>query len=151
MTIYLRKVSEIADGSVTEAKLANLSISTGKLQDNAVTLAKAIQALKIHHFLGDENEVSVEGTDESEEKTFKFVKSSSDTKGFQPTKLHVNAEIKTNNASYTGTLYVYIDEEETPRLTVTTTSTVYEMKEDDADISDLDNGSHEAHRISTKR
>ena len=65
---------KLADGAVIESKIGNLEISTGKLKDQAVTLAKAQRALKIHHFTGDETEVSVTGLTETEKKTFKIVK-----------------------------------------------------------------------------
>lgn len=176
MSVYIRRVGEVADGAVTNiklaenavdlnsnkvtgelpsAKLANgaviedkiaaLAISTGKLKDQAVSLAKAQQALKIHHFTGDETEVSVTGIVEEEVKTFKLVKSSANTKGIQAQRLHINVEIKTSDVTAQGTLKLYMDAEETPRLTVNTSSLTYEMQEDDADISDLTNGSHEAH------
>jgi hypothetical protein len=135
--------SKIENGAINEDKLANLSISTGKLKDNVVTLAKAQQALKIHHFTGDETEVSVLGTTETGVKQFKIVKATSQTSGIQPQKLHVNAEIKTTNVSAQGTLKVYIDAEGTPRITINTTSTSYEMVEGNADISDLANGAHD--------
>lgn len=134
---------KLADGAVIEEKLAALSISTGKLKDQAVSLAKAQQALKIHHFVGDETEVSVLGTTEVAIKDFKMPKSSSQNSGIQPTKLHVNAQMKTTNAAAQGTLKVYVDGEGTPRITLNTTSATYEMVEGVADISDLSNGAHE--------
>lgn len=176
MSVYIRRVGEVADGAVTEIKIANnavnlagdkvtgqlpsgrladgaviedklasLSVSTDKLKDQSVTLAKAQQALKIHHFTGDETEVSVTGLTETEVKTFKITKSSSQITGIQPQKIHLNAEVKTSDVSHEGTLNIYIDAEGSPRLTVSTTSLTYEMQEDDADISDLTNGSHVVH------
>ena len=142
MTVYFRKCGEVPDGSITEQKLADLSVSTEKLKNQAVTLAKAHAAVNLHHFTGDETEVSVEGTTETEKKTFKIVKASDQTKGFQPSTLHINAEVKTSDAAKEGSLKIYVDEEGTPRITVTTTSTSYEMKEGEADISDLATGSH---------
>jgi len=176
MAIYIRRVGEVADGSVTavkladgaidldtakvtgqlptekmkdgavvEAKIGNLEISTGKLKDQAVSLAKAQQALLIHHLIGDETEVSVTGTGEVDKKIFKIVKASTVNKGMQPQKLHINAEMKTSNVAAQGSLKVYIDAEEIPRITLNTVSTTYEMKEGEADISDLTNGAHEVH------
>lgn len=40
MSINIRRVGEVADGSVTEIKLANGAVSTGKLADGAVTNPK---------------------------------------------------------------------------------------------------------------
>lgn len=134
--------NKLGNGSVVEAKLANLSVATEKLKDQAVSLAKAQQALKIHHFVGDETEDSVEGVTEIASKIFKFPKASTQEKGIQPTKLHINAELKTSDTAYQGTLKVYLDAEETARITITTTSETYEMVEGEADISDLTNGKH---------
>ena len=135
--------SKLEDGAVVEAKLASLSVSTGKLKNQAVSLAKAQQALRIHHFVGDETEVSTLGITEEDQKIFKMPKSSSDVTGIQALRIHINAEMKvTGGTSPTGTMKVYLDEEGTPRITLTTTSTTYEMVEGDADISDLANGKH---------
>ena len=135
--------SKLADGAVVEAKLANLAVTTGKLQNQAVTLAKAQQALKIHHFVGDETEVSTLGIIEVDQKIFRMPKSTSDIKGIQPTRLHINAEMKvTGGVTPTGTLRVYLDAEGTPRITINTTNGSYEMVEGDTDISDLTNGAH---------
>ena len=175
MAVYIRRVGEVADGAVTEIKLANnavnlagnkvtgqlpsakledgavtetkinnLAVTTAKLQDQAVTLAKAQQALKIHHFTGDETETSVTGTSEVDMKLFRIVKSSANTKGMQPQRLHINAEMKVTGASGAqGTIKIYVDEEVSPRITVNTVSGTYEMQEGDADFSDLANGSHD--------
>ncbi len=135
--------NKIEDGAIVEAKLASLAVSTAKLKDQAVTLAKAQQALKIHHFIGDETEVSTLGTTEEDQKIFRMPKSTSDVKGIQPVRLHVNAEMKvTDGTSPTGSLKVYLDAEGTPRITLNTTNGTYEMVEGDADISDLSNGAH---------
>ena len=135
--------SKLADGSVIESKIGDLEVSTGKLKDQAITLAKAQQALKIHHFVGDETEVSVTGTTETTIKDFKIPKSSSQTSGIQATKLHVNAQMKTSNVAAQGTLKIYIDGEGSPRITLNTISITYEMVEGVADISDLANGAHD--------
>ena len=135
--------SKLEDGSVVEAKLASLAVSTAKLKDQAVTLAKAQQALRIHHFVGDETEVSTLGTTEEDQKVFRMPKATSDVKGIQPVRLHVNAEMKvTGGTTPTGTLRIYLDGEGTPRITLNTTSGTYEMVEGDTDISDLSNGTH---------
>lgn len=135
--------AKLEDGAVVEAKIGNLEISTGKLKDQAITLAKAQRALKIHHFVGDETEVSVVGTTETDIKEFKFPRPTSNEKGIQATKLHINAELKVGGASGAqGTLKVYIDEEGSPRITINTVSETYEMVEGEADVSDLSNGKH---------
>lgn len=173
MAIYIRRVGEVADGAVTEVKiannavtenkinngavtsvkledgavieqkLANLAVTTGKLQDQSVTLAKAQQALKIHHFTGDETEVNVADTTETEVKVFKITKSSSQTSGMQPQKIHINAQMKTSDSGTTATMKLYINAEGSPRITLNSTSLTWEMVEGVADFSDLANGAHD--------
>ena len=132
---------KLEDGAATESKIADLAISTLKLKDQAVTLAKAQRALKIHHFVGDETEVSVTGLTETDIKFFKFPRPTSNERGIQAVVMHINAEVKVTGVAQ-GTLSVYIDGEGTPRMTVTTTSNTFEMSEAEADISDLANGTH---------
>lgn len=134
--------ANIADAAVTEAKLDNLAVTTGKLSDNAVTAAKSAAAIKRHVYIGDETEVSAPGIVELEVKTFSFAKSSAI---LEWVKLHVQAEMKTSNASYAATLKVYIDAEASPRITLNSTSTTYEMQSGNADISDLSNTKHDVH------
>ena len=135
---------KLADGAATEAKIADLAISTLKLKDQAVTIAKSVQAMKIHHFVGDETEVSVTGLTEGDVKNFAMPRSASPNSGLQPSRIHINAEVKvTGGTSPTGTLNVYFDGEGTPRVTLTTTSSTFGMQEGDADISDLTNGKHD--------
>ena len=127
--LYIRRVGEVADGSVTaskiatnavtedkinngavtetklgngsvvEDKLADLSVATSKLKDQAVTIAKAVQAMKIHHFVGDETEVSTTGTSEEGQKEFVLPRATSVNSGIQPAKLHINAEMKVTGVS----------------------------------------------------
>lgn len=135
--------NKIANAAVVEAKLADLSVATGKLQNQAVTIAKAVQAMKIHHFIGDETEVSTTGTSEEGQKEFVMPRATSVNSGIQPAKLHINAEMKVTGASgATGTLKAYVDDEVSARITLNTTSDTYEMVEGNADISDLANGKH---------
>lgn len=132
---------KLADGAATESKIADLAVSTLKLKDQAVSLAKAQRALKIHHFVGDETEISVTGLTETDIKFFKFPRPTSGEKGIQAEKLHINAEVKVTGVAQ-GTLNVYVDGEGTPRITVTTTSNTFEMQEAETDISDLSSGKH---------
>lgn len=151
MAIYIRRLGEIADGSITTAKLADgavieqklagLAVSTSKLQNQAVTLAKAQQALKIHHFVGDETEVSTLGVTEEDQKLFKVPIATADDKGMHPSRIHVNAEMKViDGVSPIGILKLYFNDEVTPRITLNTTNDSYEMQEGDADISDISPG-----------
>jgi hypothetical protein len=126
MSINLRKVGEVADGSVTTEKLA----------DGAVTIAKAVDALRRQAFVGDETEVSVTGVTWVEVKNFMLVKAVAPLKNWQ--KILMQALIKTNNILYTTSFGLFIDDEVTPRIELTcddlTYATVYEGS---ADISDL--------------
>jgi len=135
--------AKLADGAATEAKIADLAISTLKLKDQSVTIAKSVQAMKIHHFVGDETEVSVTGLTEGDVKFFAMPRAASPNSGLQPAKMHINAEVKvTGGTAPTGTLKVYFDGEGTARITINTTSGTFEMQEGNADISDLTNGKH---------
>lgn len=129
MSINIRKIGEVADGAITTAKLA----------DNAVTTAKAIAALRRNVFVGDETEVSVTGTTETEVKTFNIICKSSILEWLG---LHVQAEMKTNNALYTATMRIYVDSEVSARITLNSTGTDYGLESGKADISDLATGRH---------
>jgi len=50
--------NKMKDGAVNEDKLASLAVSTAKLQDNVVTLAKADDDIRLNTFIGDETIVS---------------------------------------------------------------------------------------------
>lgn len=133
--------AKMADGSVIEAKLADLAISTGKLKDNVVTLAKADGAMRIHNIISDNTEFGVLGTAEEEIKILRLIKSTSD-EGFDPKLLRINTELKTSDVASAANLKIYIDEEATPRISLTSISTVYEIATGSADISDLASGKH---------
>lgn len=131
--------SKIEDSAVIEQKLANLAISTSKLKDNTVTLAKASDDVKLKTFIGDETEVSVSGVTEVGVKEFRFPKHAS---AFIPLKFRVIATLKTDNVSYNAILKIFIDEEVDARISFTSTSTDYELVGGEFDISDLGNGVH---------
>lgn len=151
MAINLRSVGQIidgsistiklADGAVTTSKLADGGVSTEKLKDNAVSAAKAVSALATHIFIGDETELSVTGTIETTIKTFSLATKNNPVMDWK--KVHVQALVKTNNASYSGTMKVYFNAEATPRITLSTTSTSYELQYGVCDISDLPVGKHD--------
>jgi len=168
MVIRLRRVGEVADGSVTseklsdgavdlstakvtgelpsgkledgaviEGKLADLAVSTTKLQNAAVTLAKSDDDSRLTQFAGDETEVSSTGTDEIEQKAFDFVKVSGK---FSPTKMRLIATLKTDDVLNTASLLIYIDD--VLELTLTSTSTTYELVSGEIDVSALAAGKH---------
>ena len=72
MAINLQRAGEtnIPDGFVTTAMLADLSVSTAKIKANAVTLAKADAEIKLHHLLTDDSEISETGIVETSIKTY---------------------------------------------------------------------------------
>jgi len=89
----------------------------------------------------DETEVYVTGTSESLftplDKTFDFIKS---TAHLDLESLMVLLQMKVTGG--TGTIKIYMDAEVSPRLTFTTTSTAYEVKEGSVDVSGLPAGLH---------
>lgn len=170
MAINIRRVGEVADGSVTankladsavdlgsdkvtgqvpstkiqngaiiEQKLADLAISTGKLKDNVVTLAKADDDMRLRSFVGDETIVSVTGTTESIEKELTIPKHAVK---FGATKIRVLAGLYTSDAAFTASLKIYIDSEASARLELTSVSTTSELVAGEFDISDLAQGRH---------
>lgn len=133
---------KIADGSIINSKLASLAISTSKLQNNVVTLAKSDRALKIHHLLTDDSPMSVQGITAVEIKTYKFVKAVTDVEGFIPKMLIIQADLKTSLAAQQAKLELFIDGEGTPSITLVSTSITAELLTAEADISALSNGKH---------
>ena len=139
--------TELADNAVTEAKIKDaeisqnkikdLAIKTSHLQDNLVTLAKADNDIRLNTYVGDETEVS--SHDETDVKELNFPVSSG---SFKPTKIRILTSIKTDTEGTTTSLKIYLDEEEVPRLTLTSTSLTYELKSGEFDVSTLANGKH---------
>ena len=132
MAINIRKTGELEDGSV----------STVKIADAAVTLAKMAPTTKQEPYASDENEQEVLGVTETAIKEFTLLTSSSDQHNWQ--KMSVNTTMKTSNVANVATLKVYIDAEVSARETLTSSSATYETVESAAliDISDLANGAH---------
>lgn len=180
MTIFIRKVGEVADGSITEIKLADSAVNLGsvkvtgqapstriedgaittskiadlnvtdvkladggvtttKLAEASVTTAKAVDALRRHVYVGDETEVSVIGATPTEIKTFTILKAPAILNWL---KLHIQAEMKTSNATYKAIIKVFVDAEASPRITLESNNLAYELQSNGAVISDLSNGAH---------
>lgn len=148
--INMRKF-EVEDDSVTEAKLANAAVTASKLAAGAVDLTSSVvtgslpasksdKELTVNPLLGDETEVSVTGTTEVEKKFANFIKSQANIKNLG--KMVIAVEMKTSDALNTASLLVYLDAEGTPRLTLTSVSTAYEVKIGEANLADLANGVH---------
>jgi len=132
----------IEDGAITTAKLADTAVTTAKIADGAVTPAKASAELKSKMYMGDETEVSVTGTTETELKQFLFVQ---DGPMGTINSFYVQATLKSSSSTATASLKIYIDDETTPRLTLSTTSTDYALQTGYFDVSDLTSGIHTIH------
>jgi len=90
----------------------------------------------------NEDETSVTGTTESlfpYDKSCIFVK---DSTIFNVTSLDVILKMKVSTAGYTATIKLYIDDEVTPKVTFTSTSTTYEIKTASIDVSGYADGEH---------
>lgn len=172
MSINIRRVGEVADGSITEIKLADGAVDLEsdkvvgelpsiKLADAAVVEAKiAVLAVKTGHLQDDcvtlaksSDDVAVSHFvgDETEVlvlgDTETEMKTLSYTKqiGYKPTKIRFVGTLKTSDAAKMATMNVYWDAEVAPRLTMTSVDLAYEIVSDEADISDLENGKHTMH------
>lgn len=136
--------TKIEDGAVIEGKLADLAVATAKIKANAVTLAKADNDVKSTTFIGDESEVNVTGVTETDLKEFKFTRLSGI---IEPTLMRImctlkNSDAGSGNPAYNGTLKLYVDDEVSPRATLTSNATAYELKTSEFDISDLSQSQH---------
>jgi hypothetical protein len=130
---------KLADGSVLESKIAALAISTGKLQDNVVTLAKSNDDIKVSSYVGGEEEQASTGDVEVGIIETGFIKV---VGKYVPRLLRVFASLKTSDALKQASLKIYIDEEVDARITLNSTSIVYELLNAETNISDLGAGRH---------
>jgi len=169
MAINIRRVGEVADGSVTANKLADNSVDlstakvTGvlpgvKLANSAVTEAKladlAISTGKLKDNVvtlakaSDDVRLNTFIGDETEvsvtgtdEETVKEFRFPNKTGKFVPRKMRFIASLKTS-ATHTATLKVFFNEETVPKTTLTSESTTYELVDAEFDISALGDGYH---------
>ena len=161
MSVNLRKptLAVIAPGQITSEHLADgaVDLSTAKvtgelpnsklgqiedvekLKDGLVTLAKVQDDVKVDSFVGGEVESEVEGITEVEVITSGFTKVPG---RFVPTKMRFVGSLKVDGSGNTGYLKIYLDDEVSARLTLSTTSNVYELIDGEIDISDLTVGRH---------
>jgi hypothetical protein len=87
----------------------------------------------------DDTRLSVNGTTETEIKNFRFAKTS-----YTPySNFHIIASIWVSGG--TGYIKIYVDNETTARLTLSSTSTSETLVEGDFSIGDLANGIHTIH------
>jgi len=132
----------IADAAITTVKIADGAVATAKIADAAVTPAKASAELKTGMYIGDETEVSVTGTTETEVKQFSFIQGG--PLGIVAS-FYVEATMKSSATTATATMKIYVDGEATARLTLSTTNTDYTRVSGNFSISDLPAGVHVIH------
>jgi len=137
MPINLRRVGEVADGSVTTAKLADNAVTTQKLNDGAVTGVKADGSIKTSYLVADDTTVSYTGTAYSNQKEMNFVKKVSSIPGGE---VMVYAEAMASVG--TTNVGIFFDSESTPRILLSTVGTGFELLEGTAYIGDLSDGKH---------
>lgn len=128
-----------ADGSITEAKLANNAVTTAKIAPDAVTTDKVTADLATQHFLGTETELVHTGVTETTVGEFHFQKSSNPNENWKT--IGWSGTKKSSVGTNTVDLNLYIDGNVT--LSTGTTSTTYVTFEDDGfNISALADGEH---------
>jgi hypothetical protein len=132
---------QLADGAVTTEKLADYAVTTPKIADGAVTTAKTAPALRSTFILGDDTEVSETSTSYVEKKMFNFYKDTSvDTLNWQ--EIELVAELRSSAPGVTAHLALFVDDETTPRIELSTNSTTYVVLRGAASIADLGTGLH---------
>lgn len=170
MAINLRKVGEVADGSVTEVKLATGAVNLGtekvtgqlpteKLEDGAVIEGK-LGDLSVGQDKLQDNAVSLSKAqddlrlhtyvgDETEvsvsgitEEVVKEFRIPIKALISSPNKLRFLATLKTNDIAYEASFKVYVNEEGSPRGIATSSSITYELVDTEFDVSDLPLGRH---------
>ena len=137
MPINLRRVGEIADNSVTAAKLVDGAVTTNKLANLAVTAAKASGNLKSGFIVADDTTVSYTGTAYSNQKEMRFIKKVSDLpSGEILVKAEAMASVGTSNIG------IFFNAETTPRIELISVGTGFTLLEGTAYIGDLSDGVH---------
>ncbi len=127
MPINLRRVGEVADGSVTTSKLA----------DAAVTAVKAAGNIKTSYITSDDTTVYNSGTVWTNQKELRFVKKFGDIPGGE---VIVMAEIMAGSG--TANVGIFFDAEAVPRISLYTVGTGFELLEGTCYIGDLAEGVH---------
>jgi hypothetical protein len=127
--------------SVGTEQLRDGAVTTPKIADGAVTPAKLSGAVRSTFILGDDTEVYDTSTTYVEKKVFNFYKDTSiDTLNWQ--EIELVAELKTTSTASPAYIALFIDNEATPRIELSTTSTTYTVLRGTALISDLTTGLH---------
>lgn len=151
MPINLRGVGQVADGSITEAKLANDAVTEAKIATNAVTETKiasdAVSANKLTadvastHFLGYEGSLSHTGMTETSIADFHFVKDTSTT-GEAWASISFSAMIQSSSAGNDSQLRLRLDGTDFTSAITTNSTTPEKSSILLEDISFLSNGNH---------
>ncbi len=130
MPINLRGPAIVADGSITTAKLA----------DNAVTALKVSTDLATESFFGVEQTIANTGNVETSVADFNFISAADNTSNWK--KLSYKIKLNTDNGSNTATFKIYVDTVlyGTGVTTISTSPVI--LTETDLDISALSAGSH---------
>ena len=163
MGINLRRPTqaEIQPGQIQEEHLADGSVNlqnakvTGqlpngklgiiadvnKIQDDIITLAKCKDDVKVNTFIGGEVEQSVTGITEEDIVDTGFANVANK---YKARKLRIITTLKVEGQpGDIAYLKLYIDDEVSPRSTLQTTETTYQLLSDEIDISDLPDGRHQ--------
>lgn len=127
MPINLRRVGEVADGSVTTVKLA----------DYAVTAAKAVGNIKTSYITSDDTTVYNTGTVWIDQKELRFVKKFGDIPGGE-----VIVMVEAMASTGTSQVGIFFDTEVAPRISLYTVGTGFELLEGTCYIGDLADGIH---------
>jgi len=128
--------SDKVTGELPNTKLAAIA-DINKIEDGLVTLAKVSDDVKLTPFIAGEEEQSVTGTT-----SVGIIQTgiSKVTGAFIPKKIRIIATLKISAG--TGYLEIYVDSEISPRLTLFTTSSTYELLTGEFSSTDLDLGRH---------
>ena len=169
MSLNIRKVGEVADGSVTadkladnavdlgtakvtgelpETKLANSAVTEGKLADLAISTGKLKNNVVTLAKADDDIRLNTFIGDETEvsvtgivEEVIKEFRFPVKSDKFSPKKVRFIGSLK-SSSGHTATLKLYLNAEETARSSVSSAETEYELVDSEFDISDLGNGHH---------
>ncbi len=170
MPINLRGNATVADGSITEAKLAPNSVSAAKIQtdavidtkiaanavtntkiaadavtttkiaNDAVSIAKVSTEVATESFFGSEQTIENTGDTETSVADFNFIKAADTTSNWQ--KLSYKIKLNTDNVANTAMFKIYVDTVLYGSGTTTISTTPVVLSEVDLDISALSAGSH---------
>ena|GEM_PF-5147038 len=119
----------IIAGTVGTARFALASVTSQVLADNAVTPVKVNEKVRTRPLASDDTEVTnAAATDKTVDFEVKNVRFAvKDAVAGIPDKIVVAVEIKTSVATSMTTLSAYLDDEASPRASVSTASTSYDL------------------------